>query len=201
MPQRVDPDIRREQVADAVIDEIAEHGLQSVTLARIAARTGLAVGSIRHYFGNNVRELMRFTLSVLIQRAKNRVPTLSADPATRIVDVITFVAPTSEQERKENIALVEYRVMGRADTEMGAEIAESSAAAAAAITSLLRAALADRIIDEQSLQRETLMLIALVEGFSLSSALTSTPLRTTEVRMIAEATMERLRDAHPPLLE
>ncbi|MBY4130139.1 TetR family transcriptional regulator C-terminal domain-containing protein [Rhodococcus fascians] len=198
MPQRVDPDTRREQVADAVIDEIAEHGLQSVTLARIAARTGLAVGSIRHYFGNNVREIMRFTLSVLMQRARGRVPTLSSDPATRIVDVITFTAPTSEQERKENIALVEYRVMGRADTEIGAEIADSSAGAATAITSLLRAALADRIIDERSLQRETLLLIALVEGFSLSSALNSTPLDTAEVRAIATATVERLRDAYPP---
>ncbi|MCJ0891021.1 TetR/AcrR family transcriptional regulator [Rhodococcus sp. ARC_M5] len=199
MPQRVDPDARREQVADAVIDEIAERGLQSVTLARIAARTGLAIGSIRHYFGNNVRELMRFTLSVLIQRAENRVPALSLDPAARIVDVITFTAPTSEQEHKENIALVQYRVMGRVDAEIGTEIAVSSAAAATAITSLLRAALADRIIDEHALQRETLLLIALVEGFSLSSALASTPLHTADVRAIAESSMERLRDAYPPL--
>ncbi|MGJ9413680.1 TetR/AcrR family transcriptional regulator [Aeromicrobium sp. CF4.19] len=198
MPQRVDPDTRREQVADAVIDEIAEHGLPSVTLARIAARTGLAIGSIRHYFGNNVRELMRFTLSVLIQRAEQRAPTLSDDPATRIVDVITFTAPTSEQERKENVALVEYRVMGRADAEIAAEIAAANDAAAAAIGSLLRAALTDRAIDKQALQRETLLLITLVEGFSLSSALAPTPLHTADVRAVAEATMQRLLDAYPP---
>ncbi|MBQ1083021.1 MULTISPECIES: TetR/AcrR family transcriptional regulator [Nocardiopsis] len=199
MPKRVDPDTRRELIADAVIDEIAVHGLQSVTLARIAERTGLAIGSIRHYFGNNVRELMRFTLRVLIQRAEQRAPTLSEDPTTRIVDVITFTAPTSEQERKENIALVEYRVMGRADAEIGAEIAAASAAAAAAIDPLLRAALADRAIDEQALHRETLLLITLVEGFSLSSALAPTPLHATDVRAVAEAAVRRLRDAYEPL--
>ncbi|WP_206682238.1 TetR/AcrR family transcriptional regulator [Dietzia sp. B19] len=182
-----------------MIDEIAAHGLQAVTLARISARTGLAIGSIRHYFGNNVREVMRFTLSVLIHRAEHRVPILSGEPAARIVDAITFTAPTSEQEHRENIALVEYRVMGRADTEMGAEIAASSTAASTAIESLLRAALSDRAIDEQALQREALAIIALVEGFSLSSALASAPLRAADVRAVAEATVQRIRDAYPPL--
>lgn len=198
MPQRVDPDARRTKVADAVIDEIAEHGLQSITLARISTRTGLAIGSIRHYFGNNVRELMRFTVNMLIHRAQERVSTLSDDPETRIVDVITFTAPTSEQEHKENIALVEYRVMGRADTEIGAEIAAAGAAASVAIESLLREVLAGRVIDEHALQRETLTLIALVEGLSLSSALADAPLRATDVRAIAEASMQRLRNAYPP---
>src|SRR5262245_45508 len=101
MPKRVDPDARREQVADAVIDEIAAHGLRSVTLARIAARTGLAVGSIRHYFGDAVGEVMRFTFSVLIQRAKRRAAPMSEEAVARITDVIAFAAPTSEQERRE----------------------------------------------------------------------------------------------------
>ena len=105
MSKRANPDVRREQVADAVIEEIAAHGIRSVTLARISARTGLAIGSIRHYFGDTVREVMRFTLGVLMQRAARRAATMSDDPVARIVDVIAFTAPTSEQERRENIAL------------------------------------------------------------------------------------------------
>ena len=196
MAQRVDPDARREQVADAVIEEIAAHGLRSVTLARIAARTGLAIGSIRHYFGDTLREVMRFTLAVLIQRLMRRHVGLSDDPATRIVDVITFAAPTSEQEHKENVALVEYRVMARTDPELAAEISAASLAGSEAILSLLREALADRPIDEEALHRESLLLFALIEGFSFSSALSSAPLRETDVRTVATATIHRLRDTY-----
>ncbi|MFC4562359.1 TetR/AcrR family transcriptional regulator [Nocardiopsis mangrovi] len=198
MPKRVDPDVRREQVADAVIDEIAAHGIRSVTLARIAARTGLAIGSIRHYFGDTVREVMRFTLGVLTQRVARREATMSDDPVARIADVITFAAPTSEQERRENIALVEYRVMARTDPELAADIAATSLAGAEVVRSLLREALADRAIDEEALHREALLLFALIEGFSLSSALFSAPLHETDVRSVVTATMRRLRDAYPP---
>jgi AcrR family transcriptional regulator len=197
MTKRVDPDVRREQVADAVIDEIFAHGVRSVTLARIAARTGLAIGSVRHYFGDTIREVMRFTLGVLIQRAQNRNPGLSGDPATRIIDVITFAAPTTEQERKENIALLEYRLMGRTDPDIAAEITAATQAAASALHSLLRQTLANSGVDESALQREALLLITLVEGFSLSAALSPTPLEEADVRAVVTATIERLRDTHP----
>lgn len=198
MPKKVDPDARREQIADAVIEEIAVHGLRAVTLARIAERTGLAIGSIRHYFGDTLREVMRFTLGVVIQRLVRRDVGLSGDPATRIAEAIILTAPTNEQERKENIALVEYRVMARTDPEFAADIAEASFASAKVIRSLLREALSDRTIDEESLHREALLLVTLVEGFSFSSALSRVPLREAEVRSVVAATLHRLRDAYPP---
>ncbi|MFJ1750610.1 TetR/AcrR family transcriptional regulator [Streptomyces sp. NPDC088116] len=198
MPKRANPDIRRERVADAVIEEIAAHGIRSVTLARISARTGLAIGSIRHYFGDTVREVMRFTLAVVLQRAASRDTKMSDDPVARIVDVIAFTAPTSEQERKENIALVEYRVMARTDAELASDIAATSLAGAEVICSLLRDALADRAIDEEALHREALLLFALVEGFSFSSALFSAPLNEADVRAVVTATVQRLLDDLPP---
>ncbi|MFJ5115759.1 TetR/AcrR family transcriptional regulator [Streptomyces sp. NPDC088551] len=201
MPKRANPDIRRERVADAVIEEIAAHGIRSVTLARISARTGLAIGSIRHYFGDTVREVMRFTLGVVLQRAASRDVKMSDDPVARIVDVIAFTAPTSEQERKENIALVEYRVMARTDAELASEIAATSLAGAEVIRSLLRDALADRAIDEEALHREALLLFALVEGFSFSSALFSAPLNEADVRAVVTATVRRLLDALPSSCE
>lgn len=197
MPKRVDPDARREAVADAVIEEIAAHGLRSVTLARIATRSGFAIGSIRHYFGDTLSEVMRFTLSILIQRAQGRAPRLSSDPATRIADVITFTAPTTGQEVKENAALVEYRVLGRTDPEIGAEIAAASTTAETALLSLLREVMADRVIDEEALRREALLLVTLVEGFSLSSSLLSAPLQENDVRTVVTTTVQRIRDAYP----
>lgn len=184
-----------------MIDEIAAHGLRSVTLARIAARTGLAIGSIRYYFGDTLREVMRFTLSVLMQRVVRRATTMSDDPVARITDVVAFAAPTSDQERRENIALVEYRVMARTDPELAADIAATSLEGAELVRSLLRAALADRVIDEEALHREALLLFALVEGFSFSAALTSDPLREADVRVVSAAAVQRLRDAYPPVDE
>jgi AcrR family transcriptional regulator len=201
MPRRVDPDVRREQVADAVIEEIAAHGLRSVTLARISERTGLAIGSIRHYFGDTLREVMRFTLNVLMQRIGRRATTMSDDPVARITDVIAFAAPTSDQERREHIALVEYRVMARTDPEFAADIAATSLQGAEVVRSLLRDALADRAIDEEALRREALLLFTLVEGFSFGSAMLSSPLRETDVRDVVTATVHRLRGAYPPVEE
>jgi AcrR family transcriptional regulator len=201
MPRRVDPDVRREQVADAVIDEIAEHGLRSVTLARISARTGLAIGSIRYYFGDALREVMRFTLGSLTQRVLRRAPTMSDDPVARITDVIAFAAPTSDQERRENTAFVEYRVMARTDQELAADMAATSLQGAEVIRSLLRDALADRAVDEEALHREALLLLALVEGLSFSSALVPTPLQEADVRAVVTATVRRMIDAYPPLGE
>lgn len=198
MTPRVDPDARRKQISDAVIEEINADGIRSVTFARIAARTGLAIGSIRHYFGNNLREVMRFTLDTLVQRAQNRDVKLADAPMQRITDAIVFTAPTTEQECKENVALVEYRVMARTDLEFAAGIAEASAAATDAIHALLRQALDGRAIDEDELHAETRLLLALVEGFSFSSALASMPLQEADVRATASTAVRRLLDAYPP---
>lgn len=197
MLERVDPDVRREQVAGAVIEEIAEHGLRSVTLARISARTGLAIGSIRHYFGDTIREVMRFTLSVLTQRIADRAVTLSDDPVQRIVDVIAFAAPTTDQEHRENIAFVEYRIMARTDPEFVADVTATSLAGAELIRSLLRDVLTDRVTDEETLHREALLLFSLIEGLSFTSALSSAPLAEADVRAVVMATVRRMLDAYP----
>ena len=71
MPKQVDPEQRRLLVADAVLDEILENGIQSVTLARIAQRTGLAIGSIRHFF-SGFDEVLAFTFEVVVARMRER---------------------------------------------------------------------------------------------------------------------------------
>ncbi|MGW3831562.1 TetR/AcrR family transcriptional regulator [Streptomyces microflavus] len=199
MPPRVAPEARRELIADAVIDEIAEHGLRSVTLARIAARTGLAIGSIRHYFGDTFREVMRFTLGVLIQRIVRRRATRAADPISRLVDALSLAAPTTDQERKENSALIEYHVAARTDPEFASEIAKASIQGMEAIHALLHDVLADKDVGEEALRREALLLFTLFEGFSLSSSTLPAPLNESDVRAVAATTVRRMRDSYAPV--
>ncbi|MFE8910508.1 TetR/AcrR family transcriptional regulator [Streptomyces globisporus] len=199
MPPRVAPEARRELIADAVIHEIAEHGLRSVTLARIAARTGLAIGSIRHYFGDTFREVMRFTLGVLIQRIGRRRATRATDPVSRLVDAISLVAPTTDQERRENSALIEYHVAARTDPELASEIAKASTQGVEAVHTVLREVLADKDVGEEALRREALLLFTLIEGFSLSSSTLPAPLDQSDVRAVAAMTVQRMRDAYAPI--
>ncbi|RDD84337.1 TetR/AcrR family transcriptional regulator [Streptomyces parvulus] len=198
MPPRVDPEARRELIADAVIDEIAEHGLRSVTLARIAARTGLAIGSIRHYFGDTFREVMRFTLGVLMQRIVRRRATAATDPVSRLVAAVAVIAPTTDQERRENSALIEYHVAARTDPELAGEIAKASFQGVEAIRSLLQEVLADKDVGEEALRREALLLFTLIEGFSLSSSMLPGPLDESDVRAVVTMTLQRMRDAYAP---
>ncbi|MEV5807221.1 TetR/AcrR family transcriptional regulator [Streptomyces parvulus] len=196
MPPRVAPEARRELIADAVIDEIAEHGLRSVTLARIAARTGLAIGSIRHYFGDTFREVMRFTLGVLMQRIVRRRATAATDPVSRLVAAVAVVAPTTDQERRENSALIEYHVAARTDPELAGEIAKASVQGVEAIRSLLQEVLADKDVGEEALRREVLLLFTLIEGFSLSSSMLPGPVEESDVRAVVTMTLQRMRDAY-----
>ncbi|MBN9550954.1 MAG: TetR family transcriptional regulator, partial [Alphaproteobacteria bacterium] len=41
---------RRQDLIDATLDSVAEHGLQGATLRTIALRAGVTAGLIRHYF-------------------------------------------------------------------------------------------------------------------------------------------------------
>lgn len=46
-----DHDARRDELADAVLDVVADVGLADVSLAAVADRAGASVGRIQHYFG------------------------------------------------------------------------------------------------------------------------------------------------------
>ncbi|PSK90190.1 TetR family transcriptional regulator [Murinocardiopsis flavida] len=43
-------DVRRREIADAVLEIVAEHGLASVSLSAVAARAGVSPGRVQHYF-------------------------------------------------------------------------------------------------------------------------------------------------------
>lgn len=50
MPARIDPEERRQQVIEAVFRLVVAEGIESVSLRKIADKSGLNIGSVRHYF-------------------------------------------------------------------------------------------------------------------------------------------------------
>lgn len=52
MARTADHDLRRAQIADAVLRVAADAGLNAVTVAKVADRAGFSVGLIQHYFAS-----------------------------------------------------------------------------------------------------------------------------------------------------
>ncbi|WP_434739646.1 TetR/AcrR family transcriptional regulator [Micromonospora sp. SH-82] len=200
MPKHVDPDQRRSLVAEAVLDEILDRGIQSVTLGRIAQRTGLAIGSIRHFFAD-FDEVLAFTFSVVVSRSRERVADpmaeRGADPLDTIGALLVCSAPGRVPHR-ENVAYLEYLMRARTVPHLRADILHTQAAAERIIADLVRVALVGTGADEDDIRLETTAITAMLNGLALTDAYAADPLDEEDVRRIVARMVTRLRRAYPP---
>lgn len=72
MPKIVDPEQRRQTIADATIAVIVHGGVEEASLSNVAAEAGLAIGSVRHYFPSHA-EVVTFAMRRLVDRISARV--------------------------------------------------------------------------------------------------------------------------------
>ncbi len=90
MPKRGMKPIRRQQLIDAAIASIHEHGFASATVARIARKAGVSTGIVHHYFADKTDLLaatMRAMLDVLRREAVERIGNAHT-PIERIYAII-----------------------------------------------------------------------------------------------------------------
>jgi AcrR family transcriptional regulator len=71
MPKIVDADARRRAVAEAVFAVVERQGLEGASLRNVADEAGLAIGSVRHYFGDH-SELLIFAMKEISLRFEQR---------------------------------------------------------------------------------------------------------------------------------
>jgi AcrR family transcriptional regulator len=80
--RRLDPD-RQEAVLQAILDEAAEHGPADLNIKQVAARAGVAVGSLYQYFGSRA-VLLDFATSLCVRYLEEMFqqigPWLAASP-------------------------------------------------------------------------------------------------------------------------
>jgi TetR/AcrR family transcriptional regulator, transcriptional repressor of bet genes len=105
MPKVVDHDERRREIATAVSDIAATRGLSDVSFREVAARAGVSVSLVQHYFGDKENllmttlEIQSTTMNVYIGE---RLAGLGADPEP--IDVLRTVAraflPIDEVSRR-----------------------------------------------------------------------------------------------------
>ncbi|SDT12247.1 TetR/AcrR family transcriptional regulator [Microlunatus soli] len=64
MPKIIDPDERRREIVRAACRVIIGQGVAALSLTSVAAESGLAIGSVRHYVGGH-DDLRRLTLQII----------------------------------------------------------------------------------------------------------------------------------------
>lgn len=110
MPRRIDIDLRKAQLAEAVWGIIRERGIGAVSVRSVADAAGVAVGSLRHVFPTRT-ELLSFSAELMVHRATERILAAprTGDPAEDAVLLLSHLLPLEAESRAElevNIALI-----------------------------------------------------------------------------------------------
>lgn len=106
LPKRVNPDERREAIAEAVYQVIGDRGWDAVTLRDVASTAGVSMGQVQHYFATKT-EMLLFALTHMRARVLTRLERHLADlpqPVTqqeRIRATIRVMLPVDEPGRQE----------------------------------------------------------------------------------------------------
>jgi AcrR family transcriptional regulator len=121
VPRQVDRLERRRALADAVFAVVAEQGLEAVSLREVAARAGVSMGAVQHYFASK-DEMLRFALDHLHARVLSRLQAEVGrlqDPGRRelIETGLSVMLPLTEEGRQE--AAVNVGFVSKAMTDEG----------------------------------------------------------------------------------
>jgi len=118
MPKVVDTKQRADEIANAVFTILCTEGLPAVTLSRVAEQTGLAIGSIRHYYPSH-QQLVESALTLLIATISERIyrhydflSQQPADPHDQVVRILEELLPFDPYRYQE--AVLWLRVMNEA---------------------------------------------------------------------------------------
>src|SRR5688500_12554354 len=118
---RVDPQQRRQDVAEAVWRVVRRGGLEQASVRNVAQEAGLSMGSLRHYFGTQ-SELLCFTLRLVIERIEHRIASLPPDPDPRrqAERTLTELLPMDAERAAENEVWLAFTARAQVDAELRA---------------------------------------------------------------------------------
>jgi AcrR family transcriptional regulator len=116
VPKRVDHQVRRREIADALWRVVASNGFAAVSFRQVAAEAGVSMGLVQHYFDSR-EQMLLFALDSVSERARAHIAAELADqpepsPRTMVRALLTQVLPLDEQRRREGHALFAFLVEG-----------------------------------------------------------------------------------------
>ncbi|MGI5489765.1 TetR/AcrR family transcriptional regulator [Microtetraspora malaysiensis] len=185
MPKIVDPEERRQAVAEAVFRVMERDGLEQASLRNVAAEADLAIGSVRHYFASHA-ELIVFAMRMMRERVTARltahVDRLQAtstrdDQREAVVRMLSEVLPLDEERRREAVVWLAFVTAARLRPELRADADELYRGLLSLTTRVLEGARhAGRLPRDADVEVEARRLCALLDGLSLQAVLHPTSL-------------------------
>lgn len=199
VPKIVDPEARRLEIAEAVFRVIQRDGLAQASLRSVAEEAGLAIGSVRHYFGGH-DELIVFAMRALGDRLEARlaghIPVL-LDPATprsrRQEATEAFLGellPLTEQTRAEADVWLAFSAAAKNRPDLSEEAKRMYEGVRFLVRRVLEGANeTGGLPGDLDLNVETERLAALLDGLAVSAGRTSPEL----MRAVLRRHLETLR--------
>lgn len=132
MPKVVNPEERREQIADAVFDLIVAGGVEQASLRNVAEQAGLNIGSVRHYVDGHQGMLID-AVQVMGERVAARITACaeaffgSSEGAgaagfgrleSLAVDMLEQLLPLTAESRREVAVWLAFTERSRVDPEL-----------------------------------------------------------------------------------
>lgn len=175
MPKVVDHDVRRQQIADALLAVVRRDGVGAVSVRSVAAEAGLSVGSMRHTAASQ-SELVAFAMEAVAERVARRVADRSSGWTRQMPPALDDLAglcgevlPLDPERLAEASVWLELVTLGRTDPRLGAVSEEAH-------VGLRR--IVDRVVagvvpgaGSARLEHEAVRLHALLDGLALHAVL------------------------------
>ena len=169
MPKKVDHEVRRREIADAVLRLAATEGLESVSLRHVAAEAGISMGLVQHYFRGK-DDMLAFAYEHDARRHELRiVEKLRAVDRPTVRDVVRTIMveilPIDEQSRASWLAGIAFFIRAMSNERMAAVVAAGGPAVIELLAERLGAArAAGDLAEGADPQQEAVILWSLVDS-------------------------------------
>jgi TetR/AcrR family transcriptional regulator, transcriptional repressor of bet genes len=96
MPKIVDHEQRREQIALAACQVVAQHGFEQATVVRIARASGYTTGMLAHYYESK-QDIILAALRLMLLRIEQRLTRERGNDEADLLDVLSEALALDEQ--------------------------------------------------------------------------------------------------------
>jgi AcrR family transcriptional regulator len=121
MPRRVDHDLRRRQITDAVCRITVKGGLAAATFREVAAEAGVSVRLVQYYFGTKDELLLatqRRVAERAIARIAERLAAADGTPRAMLRALLVPFIPTDDESREVMLVFVALQTVSLVDPSL-----------------------------------------------------------------------------------
>jgi AcrR family transcriptional regulator len=120
MPRVVDPQVRRTEIAEAVLHVLAREGVEGVTMRGVANELGCTTGLLTHWVDGRAA-LIRLALATIVQRQTDRAIACLGDDVESVVRALEQFLPLDDERRDEATIWLGFWALAVHDPELRAE--------------------------------------------------------------------------------